>query len=103
MIERTIFMTNRRSCDEEYYSRIVNEEVFVEADVTITPDVSVGPVRSFCNGEICCGPIDSNISDTCSFTVCQKLCVQIPLTFTADATADAAGCCVADCKRWREY
>lgn len=71
----------------------VHEIVCVQADVTITPSVVVGDVESFCVG----GPIIGKCPDTpsptgtCVFTVSQNICVEVPLTFSAGATAVPSG------------
>lgn len=66
---------------------IVNETVCVQADVTITPSVVVGTIESFCVGEPVIGACSGTPVAECTFTVSQNICVQIPLTFSAVATA----------------
>lgn len=72
---------------------VVNETVCVQARVTITPDVETGEIRSFCVGNPMIGNCPGTPSTTgdCSFTVSQRICVQVPLTFSADATAEPTG------------
>ncbi len=69
----------------------VNETVCVQAVITITPDVTVGEINSFCIGApnfvACTGtPVEE-----CTFTVSQNICVEIPLTFSVEATATPNG------------
>jgi hypothetical protein len=68
---------------------IVHETVCVQAEVTIAPDVQVGEVRSFCVDQPVIGPCPGipSPTQTCKFEVSQKICVEIPLTFSATATA----------------
>lgn len=72
---------------------IVNETVCVQASVTITPDVKTGEIKSFCVGNPSIGRCPGTPSPTgnCSFTVSQKICVQVPLTFSATAEAIPTG------------
>lgn len=67
----------------------VHETVCIDADVTITPSVQVGDVRSFCVDNPFIGSCTGTPSPTrtCTFTVGQRICVQIPLTFSATASA----------------
>ncbi|WP_242966707.1 hypothetical protein [Desulfosporosinus sp. FKA] len=71
----------------------VHETVCVQADVTITPSVVVGDVESFCVGDPIIGacPGTPSPTGTCTFTVSQNICVEIPLTFSAGATAVPSG------------
>lgn len=73
--------------------RVVNEKVNVCAKVTITPDVKVDEINYFCLGNPTFGscPIEPPTltppASECCFTVCQKICVEVPLTFSANAQA----------------
>jgi len=69
----------------------VHENVCVQATVTITPDVIVGSSTSFCLGNPLIGSCPGILRENCVFTVSQNICVQIPLTFTATAEAEANG------------
>jgi hypothetical protein len=70
----------------------VHDTVCIGADVTITPDVQVdGEIESFCVGGPVIGVCPGTPEPTCSFTVSQRICVQVPLVFSATATADPAG------------
>lgn len=71
----------------------VHETVCVQAEVTITPNVDVGTVQSFCVGNPLIGRCPGRVSETgnCSFFVSQNICVQVPITFSADASAVPAG------------
>ncbi|MDP4152776.1 MAG: hypothetical protein Q8865_04940 [Bacillota bacterium] len=69
----------------------VHETVCVQADVTIVPNVVVGEVSSTCvNGPII-GQCSGELVDSCTFSVSQQICVQVPLTFSATATATPKG------------
>lgn len=69
----------------------VHNNVCVEAEVTITPDVEVGEIRTFCVGDPFIGGCPVPPQPSCSFMVSQNICVQIPLTFDANASAESAG------------
>ncbi len=68
-------------------STVVHESVCVQGTVTITPNVVSGPSRSFCIGNPVIGRCQGELEPNCTFTVSQNICVQIPLTFSAVATA----------------
>lgn len=72
---------------------LVHDTVCVQAEVTIDPSVAVGDIESFCVGGAVIGacPGETAPSDSCTFTVSQNICVQIPLTFSADAHAVPTG------------
>ncbi len=65
----------------------------VQAQVIITPNVEVGEFKSYCVG----GPIIGSCPGTpspegeCVFTVSQNICVQVPLSSSANATAEPTG------------
>lgn len=65
----------------------VHETVCVQAEVTITPHVEIGDIESFCIDGPRIGPCPGTATPTCTFTVSQSICVQIPLTFSATAVA----------------
>lgn len=69
----------------------VNETVCVQCQVTITPQIDVGEILSFCAGTPVIGPCSGTPQEFCSFVVSQSICVQVPLTFHANATAQPAG------------
>jgi len=69
----------------------VHETVCVQADVIITPAVEVGEIESFCVGGPVIGACPGTPVLECSFTVSQNICVQVPLSFSADATAVPSG------------
>ena len=72
---------------------IVHETVCVQAEVIITPNVEVGSIQSFCIGVPVIGacPGTPSPEGECVFTVSQSICVQVPLTFSANATAEPTG------------
>ncbi|UWG98629.1 hypothetical protein LPY66_07530 [Dehalobacter sp. DCM] len=64
-----------------------------KAGVTIIPDVQVGEVKSFCVDGPFIGacPGTPSPTETCTFDVSQRICVEIPLTFSASAEAEPKG------------
>lgn len=70
---------------------IVHETVCVQANVTITPNVAVGAIQSFCVGEPIIGACPGEPVRECVFAVSQNICVQVPLTFSATAIAVPSG------------
>jgi hypothetical protein len=74
-------------------SDLFSETVCVQAEVTITPAVTVGAITSFCVGDPVIGACqgEPSPSNSCAFMVSQSICVQVPLTFSADATAVPLG------------
>lgn len=75
----------------EVCESIVHETVCVQGSVTITPNVVSGPATSFCIGNPIIGSCPGELRRNCVFTVSQKICVQIPLTFSATASAVGNG------------
>jgi len=71
----------------------VHETVCVQADIIITPVVTVGDIQSFCVGTPVIGECPGTPSPTmnCSFSVSQSICVQVPLTFSALGEAVPTG------------
>ncbi len=69
----------------------VHENVCVQAAVTIRPRVDVGDVDTFCIDGVSFRPCPGTVAQFCSFTVSQSICVEIPLTFAADVTAEPSG------------
>jgi len=72
---------------EDACPTIVHEDVCVQGTVTITPSVVSGETRSFCLGKPIIGNCCGDLVQFCSFTVSQNIRVQIPLKFSATATA----------------
>ena len=72
---------------------LVHENVCIQAQVVITPSVTVGDIETFCVGAPVIGACQGSPSptDSCTFTVSQSVCVQVPLEFTAGASAKPAG------------
>lgn len=64
---------------------LVYDTVCVQADVTITPKVKAGKIRTACMGRPFIGKCCGKPCGSCTFSVSQKIWVQIPLTFSADA------------------
>ena len=70
---------------------VVHETVCFQAEVTITPSLVPVIIESFCVGEPTIGACPGIPLEECTFTVSQSICVQIPLTFSAEATAEPTG------------
>ena len=70
---------------------VVHENVCVQGIVTILPSVTSGESRSQCLGGPIIGSCPGRLERSCSFTVSQNICVQIPLVFSATATAAPNG------------
>lgn len=73
---------------------VVSADVCIEADVTITPVVTPGTPVVTCLGDPFFGTCEEegfepSDTGTCTFTVSQVLCINIPLTFEADVEAVA--------------
>ena len=62
-------------------TRTVKETVCIGADVVITPEVYVGEPQSYCVGPPLIGECDGFLEQYCSFSVSQRICIQIPLNF----------------------
>ncbi|MDD2979869.1 MAG: hypothetical protein PHN80_07845 [Hespellia sp.] len=69
----------------------VHNNVCIDAEITIKPVVTVGEIRTYCIKEAAIGRCSGTISPDCSFHVRQEICVQVPLTFEADASATPIG------------
>lgn len=69
----------------------VHNNVCIDAEVTIKPVVTVGEIRTYCIKDAAIGRCSGTISPDCSFHVRQEICVQVPLTFEADASAIPVG------------
>lgn len=70
---------------------VCHKTVCVEAKVTLTPDVDIGALRTFCVDDPKVVRCPGDPKHSCSFFLNQLVCVQIPLTFTATGTAKAEG------------
>lgn len=71
--------------------RTVHDTVCVDAEVTITPLVTVGEIRSNCVGDAVIGSCPGTPSQFCTFNVRQEICVEVPLMFEANASATPRG------------
>ncbi len=69
----------------------INDPVCVEAEITITPSVIVGSIETFCLGNPSFGGCPGELVTECIFRVSQSICVQVPLTFSANAVAEPVG------------
>lgn len=69
----------------------VHEEVCVQGTVNIIPKITVGAVQSYCVGDPIIGGCDGGIQESCSFVVGRKICMQIPLEFSAEAAVTPDG------------
>lgn len=70
---------------------LVHQTVCVQGTVTITPNIDIGLSKSLCIGNPVIGGCPGKLVETCSFTVGQNICVEIPLRFAATATAVSDG------------
>lgn len=70
----------------------VNQTVCVSAEVTVRPLASsTGASQAICTRNPIIGDPPGPLQEFCTFNVCQPMCVQIPLTFDATASAEANG------------
>lgn len=69
----------------------VHDTVCVDAEVTITPLVTVGEIHSNCVGGAVIGSCPGTPSQSCTFNVRQEICVEVPITFEANASATPRG------------
>ncbi|MDD3428499.1 MAG: hypothetical protein PHG02_00650 [Oscillospiraceae bacterium] len=86
--------TRSRSCDVKAYSLCE-----VSVPVTVTPYAKIGTIKSKCCGKpiIVCDekPPKGKVNGSCSFTITQKICVEIPVEFgTETRTAEAYVACL---------
>lgn len=70
---------------------LVHDTVCVDAEIMITPLVTVGEIQTYCVGDAMIGSCSGTPSPSCIFNVRQEICVQVPLTFEANATATPRG------------
>lgn len=73
---------------DEKCARIAHQHARVSVPITVIPYVRVGEVSTLCSGAPEIRPAD-NPEDVpgCTFVVTQTMCVSVPLTFLADASA----------------
>ena len=70
----------------------VSDRVRVQANIKINPKVVLGEIKTFYDEPmIGKGSRISCPQDPCEFLVSQDICVQIPITFSAETTADPGG------------
>ena len=72
---------------------VVHENACIQATVTLAPKVDVGDIQTFCINNPVIRPCSATTPTTrlCRFMVSQEICVQIPLTFSADVEAVPSG------------
>ena len=75
---------------------IIHNSVCVEAQITITPQVTVGEIQSYCLGNPIIGGCPNIPIPRCSFRISQNICIQVPLTFSANASAAPPGIVCAE-------
>lgn len=75
-------------CNGEKCCVTASQLVNVCVPITITPHVCVGPTSTFCCGPAIVGttPCGGIPGGTCTFTVSQLICVEVPVGFSATAT-----------------
>lgn len=69
------------------------QKVNVSVPVTVKPFAHTGEIRVKCCGHpvvhsACALPEASHYNDTCSFTITQTICVEVPVEFGADTEID---------------
>ena len=71
---------------------IVSEQVCIQADIKIYPEVKVGEIKTFCDDLIVgkCARVTCS-HEACEFTVSKTICVQIPLIFSAETVVYPGG------------
>lgn len=76
------------TCNEAFCNVVASQLVNVCVPITITPEVCVGPTSTFCCAPavISTTPCGGIPGGTCTFTVSQLICVEVPVNFTATAT-----------------
>jgi len=79
--------------------QVIKEKATIRALVVLTPVVELGEVKSKCIGEPYPTPCkdEPNLAKKCRFIVNQDICVQIPISFTADVSADLNSISCASC------
>lgn len=70
---------------------VVHDTVCIDAEISIMPSVTVGDIHTYCDGDAIIGGCTGTPSQSCNFNVSQRICVQIPLTFAANANATPLG------------
>ncbi len=72
---------------------VVHETASIQATVTVAPKVDVGDIQTLCINNPVIRPCSGAPSPTrcCRFMVSQDVCIQIPLTFSADVEAVPSG------------
>lgn len=69
----------------------IYETVCVQANVKVTPQVEVGTITTSCAGTPFIGACSGIPVEFCEILVSQRICVQVPLTFHANAEATPSG------------
>lgn len=87
----------KKSCSEEQDSRscttVASQNATVTVPVIVKPNVKTGDINTFCCGEPKITPspytvICSNQQvKSCSFIITQNICIEIPIEFSAEASA----------------
>lgn len=74
--------------DTETCNVTASQLVNVCVPITITPSVCIGPTSTTCCGDPIVGtqPCGGTPGGTCTFTVSQLICVEVPVNFDATAT-----------------
>ncbi|MDP4084435.1 MAG: hypothetical protein Q8934_07430 [Bacillota bacterium] len=72
---------------------IVHEDVCVQAEIAIIPNVTVGNIQYYCEGapSIKACPGTQSSTGPCTFILSQNICIEVPLTFSATATVSSTG------------
>ena len=72
---------------------VVHEDVCISAKVVIDPIVDIGPIATHCIRKPEIAPCNGKCAPTnsCSFVVRQRICVEVPIAFGTSTTADPLG------------
>ncbi len=76
----------------ENCTALTYQSAAVSVPITVRPKVDTGKINTFCCGEPSIKPspykiICSQSGGSCSFILTQNICIEIPIEFSAEATA----------------
>lgn len=94
--------STEKKCDEEICPAIGFQSVNVCVPVEVTPFAKAGNVKVSCFGEPViskdCKKCKGEKNGSCSFTISQTLCVEVPVCFGANTwIGDTFVCCGSEC------
>lgn len=81
--------------DDEAYKKcyvLIRDQVCIQVDVEIYPKVTIGEIKMFCEEPVIgkCSRVPCS-HEPCEFSVCQTICIEIPLAFSAETKVNPAG------------